>query len=74
MFPFNACAGHYSGLYSFGHNSPAPADGVFKPFTDSASLLVPIKKKMFSFGFGALFGRRHKWGCFSIFMAYFTWP
>ena len=31
-------------------------------------------KKIFRFGFGVLLGGRHKWGCFSVFMAYFTRP
>jgi len=35
--PFNAHAGHCSGRYSFGHNSPsARARDVLKPSTDSA--------------------------------------
>jgi len=44
---------------------------VFKPSTDSASLVVPSKKN-FSFRLGDLVGGRHKWGSFSVFMAYFT--
>ena len=45
----NARAGHHSGRYSFGHNSPAaPAREVFKPSTYSACLLVPTEKKVFS--------------------------
>jgi len=49
FLPFNARAGHCSGRYSFGHNSPAAtARQVFKPSTDSASLLVPNQKKFFS--------------------------
>jgi len=44
--PFNARASHYGGWYSFGHSSPAAAAReVFKPSTDSASLLVPSQKK-----------------------------
>jgi len=37
----------------FGHESPAArARELFKPFTDSASLLVDIEKKSFSFSVG----------------------
>jgi len=44
----NACAGHHSARYSFGHNSPAAAAReVFKPSTYSACLLVPTEKKNF---------------------------
>jgi len=38
---------------------------VFKLSTDSARLLAPTK----NFRSGATPGRRHKWGCFSVFMA-----
>ena len=55
----------------FANNSPATtAKEVFKPSTDSASLVVPSQKKNFSFGFGVLLGGRHKWEGFRIFMAY----
>jgi len=47
---------------------------VFKPSTDSASLVVPSQKLFFSFGFGVLLGGRHKWGCFRVFIAYFNRP
>jgi len=44
----NARAGHHSGRYSFGHNSPAAAAReVFKPSTYSACLLVATEKKFF---------------------------
>ena len=44
FLPFNARAGHCGGQYSFGHNSPAAAGRqVFKPSTDSVSLLVPTQ-------------------------------
>jgi len=40
------------GVYIFGYNSPAAAAReVFKPSTDSASLVVLNQKKFFSFGF-----------------------
>jgi len=40
------------GVYIFGYNSPAAAAReVFKPSTDSASLVVLSQKKFFSFGF-----------------------
>ena len=43
--PFNVRAGHHSGWYTFGHNSPtAAAREVFKASTDSSSLLAPIQK------------------------------
>jgi len=43
--PFNARASHYSATHVFGYNSPAAAAReVFKPSTDSASLVVPSKK------------------------------
>jgi len=59
----------------FGYNSPATiARELFKPSTDSASLVVSSQKKIFGFGFGVLLGGRHKWGCFRIFMAYFARP
>jgi len=71
--PFNDRAGLHIGRYSFSHNSQtAAAREVFKPSTDSARLLVPTQKKIFSFGFWVLLGGRHKWGC--VFMAYFTRP
>jgi len=42
---FNAPASHLSGRHFFGHNSPAAAAReVFKPSTDSASLVVPSQK------------------------------
>ena len=45
----------------FGHKSPAArARELFKPSTDSASLLVDIKKKIFRFGFEVFWGERHK--------------
>ena len=47
---------------------------LFKPSTDSASLLVDIEKKNFCFWFGVCWGERHKWGRFCIFLATFTWP
>ena len=71
--PFNDRKIQQIGTYVFGYNSPpAPAREVFKPTTDSASLVVPSQKTVFSFGFGVLLGGRHKWGCFRVFMAYFT--
>jgi len=33
---------------------------LFKPFTNSASLGVKIKKKIFRFGFEVFWGERHK--------------
>jgi len=41
----------FIGSPCFGHKSPATrARELFKPFTDSASLLVDIEKKIFVFG------------------------
>jgi len=42
---------------------------VFKPSTDSASLVVPSQKKIFSFGFGVLLGVVTSGGVFA-----FLWP
>ena len=45
---FDDHAGHYNGLCVFGYNSSAAAAReVFKPSTDSESLVVPIHKKSF---------------------------
>ena len=45
-------------------NSPADwARTLFKPSTDSASLLVEIEKKFFILGLWFFGGGRHKWGC-----------
>jgi len=42
---------------------------VFKPSTDSGSLLVSTEKKnFFGFEFRLLWGRRQKWGCFAFFV------
>ena len=74
--PFNTRTGHCGGRHSFNHNSPVTAAReVFKhsPPMDSASLVIPRQKK-FNFGFGVLLGGHHKWGCFSVFVAYFTRP
>ena len=73
--PFNDRTGHYSGSCIFGYNSaPAAAREVFKPSTDSASLVVSSQKKKFQFWFRGSRGGRHKWGCFRVFMAYFDRP
>ena len=73
--PFNDRKSQQIGAYVFGYNSPAAAARkVLKPSTYSASLVVPSQKLFFSFVFGVLLGGRHKWGCFRVFMAYFTWP
>jgi len=56
--------------YSFGHNSPAAAAReVFKPSTDSASLLAPSQQKFFCFGFGVLLGVVTSGGVLT-----FLWP
>jgi len=42
---FNVHASHYDGRYFFGYNSPAArARELFKPSTDSGSLLVSTEK------------------------------
>ena len=49
----------------FGHKSPAArARELFKPFTDSASLLVDIEKKRFSFSVGVFWRWCHNEGMF----------
>ena len=55
-------------------SSAARARELFKPFADSASLLVEIEKMVFRFRFGIRWGECHKWACFCIFLATFTWP
>jgi len=46
--PFNALAGHDRGRHFFSNKPPAAiARELFKPSTDSASLLVSIKKTLF---------------------------
>jgi len=63
------------GSHVFVHNSPAAAAReVFKPSADSARLVVPSQKKLFSFRFGVLLGGRRKRVYFSVFMAYITRP
>jgi len=72
--PFNDRKSQKIGAYVFGYNSPpAAAREVFKPSTDSASLVVPSQKKFQFWVWGSL-GGSHKWGCFRFFMAYFTRP
>ena len=45
----------------FGQKLPAArARELFKPSTDSASLLVDIEKKVFRFGFEFFWGERYK--------------
>ena len=57
MAIFNDSASHYSGSCIFGYNSaPAAAKEVFKPSTDSASLVVSSQKKNFQFWFRGSFG------------------
>jgi len=59
----------------FGHKLlAARARELFKPSTDSPSLLVDIEKNFFCFWFGVRWGERHKWACFCIFLATFAWP
>jgi len=68
-YNFNDRAGQYIGRYLFGHISPAAAAReMFKPSTDSASILVP-SRKIFSFGLEVILGGRHK--CFFLT---FLWP
>ena len=60
--------------YPSGHNSPAgSARELFKSSTDSASLLVSIKKITW-FGLGVLLGGRHKVGVFLNFWPTLTGP
>jgi len=54
-------ARQHIGTPFFGHKSPAArARELFKPSTDSASLLVDIEKKVFRFGFEFFWGERYK--------------
>jgi len=39
---------------------------MFKPFTDSANLVVPSQKKIIQFWVWGSQGGHHKWGCFRI--------
>ena len=72
---FNAHQSELIGSRFFGYNSPAAAAReVFKPSTDSASLVVPGQKKFFSFGLGVVLGVRHKWGCFAFSWHFLTVP
>jgi len=74
--PFNDRAGLHIIRHIFGHNSAASiARELFKPATDSASGLVQFEKKsFFVLGLGFSGGGRRKWGCFCVFLAYFTQP
>jgi len=64
LIPFNARAGHHRGRHFFGHNSPAAiARELFKPSTDSASLLVATKK-IFDLGLAFSLGDVTKRACF----------
>ena len=68
--PFNDRKSQLIGAYVFGYNSPpAAAREVFKPSTDSTSLVVPSQIKIFSFGFGVLLGVVTSGGVFA-----FLWP
>ena len=56
------------------HNSPADwARELFKPSTDSISLLYQTEKNLFRFGFGVLCVTS-QWEMFSPFLAKYTWP
>jgi len=74
--PVNDRKSQSIGAYVFGYNSPpAAAREVFKPSTDSASLLVPSQKKFSVLGLGISWGRTSQVGVFfRVFMAYFTRP
>ena len=73
--PFNDRASHYSGSCIFGYNTaPAAAREVFKPSTDSASLVVSSQKKFFSFGLGVLLGDVTSGGVFAILWPTLTGP
>jgi len=75
VHPFNDHQSHCNGSCIFGYNSaPAAAREVFKPSTDSASLVVLSQKKFFSLGLGVLLGGRHKWGWVRGFLAYIPGP
>jgi len=66
--PFNAHQSQYVGSRFFGYNSPAAAAReVFKPSTDSASLVVPSQKNIFQFWVLGSLGGSSQVGVFSHF-------
>jgi len=68
--PFNDSAGRYIGPHVFGHKSPdAKAGELFKPSTDSASRLVEIETKSFSFAVWGSLGGPLQVRVFLLFMA-----
>jgi len=65
IYPFKSRENHVSCRDLKSYNSPGDwARELLKPSTDSASLVVEIEKKNFSFSVGNFRGERHKWGCF----------
>ena len=68
LFGFNDHQSHYSGSCIFGYTSaPAAAREVFKPSTDSASLVVSSQKKIFQFRVRGSLGGASQVGVFSRF-------
>ena len=66
--PFNDHQSHYSGSSFFCYNTaPAAAREVFKPSTDSASLLVSSQKTIFQFRVRSFLGGASQVGVFSRF-------
>ena len=72
---FQSRVRHFSCRALQSYNSPGDwARELFKPSTDSASLVVKIEKKFFRLGFELFWGERHKQGCFCVILAIFAWP
>ena len=65
VWPFRSREKHVSCRALQSYNSSGDwARQLFKPSTDSASLVVEIEKKIFCFRWGFFGDERHKWGCF----------
>ena len=65
VFPFKSRVRHVSYRALQSHNSPGDwVKELFKPSTDSASLVVEIEKRNFRFQWGFLWRWRHKEGMF----------
>ena len=75
IIPFNAHQSQYVGSRFFGYISPAAAAReVFKPSTDSASLVVPSQKNFFQFWVLGSLGGSSQVGVFSHFFGLITRP
>jgi len=73
--PFKSRASQNFGAGLQRYNLPAGlARRLFKPSTDSASLLFEIENKNFLFWVWGSLGGTSQVGCFCVFLAYFTRP